>query len=107
MKNQKRFNDLEEKRRTNSKSIDLKNNLIKVNHHYNDDNKLGNKKINVNLKKPYIKKIIQNYDITQEDFSNCKDNKNISININTNNKILSNEKSENKDKDRNKSTKKI
>ena len=107
MKNQKRFNDLEEKRRTNSKSIDLKNNLIKVNHHYNDDNKLRNKRINVNLKKPYIKKIIQNYDITQEDFSNYKDNKNISIIINNNNKKLSNEKNENKDKDRNKSTKKI
>ena len=107
MKNQKKFNDLEEKRRTNSKSIDLKNNLIKVNHHYNDDNKLRNKRINVNLQKPYIKKVIQNYDITQEDFSNCKDNKNISININSNNKILSDEKNENKDRDRNKSTKKI
>jgi hypothetical protein len=70
---------------------------------------LRNKRINVNLHKPYIKKIIQNYDITQEDYSNYKDNKNISINININNKTLYDEKSKNKDrdKDRNKSTKKI
>ena len=109
MKNKKRNDDLEEKKRTNSKSIDLKNNLIKVNHYHNGDNKLRNKRINVNLQKPYIKKIIQNYDITQEDFSNYKDNKNISINININNKTLYDEKSKNKDKDkdRNKSTKKI
>ena len=109
MKNKKRNDDLEEKKRTNSKSIDLKNNLIKVNHYHNDDNKLRNKRINVNLQKPYIKKIIQNYDITQEDFSNYKDNKNISINININNKTLYDEKSKNKDndKDSNKSTKKI
>ena len=107
MKNQKRFNDLEEKRRTNSKSIDLKNNLIKVNHYYNGDNKLRNKRINVNMKKPYIKKIIQNYDITQEDYINNKDNKNMSINININNKTLCDERNKNKDQDKNKSTKKI
>ena len=107
MKNKQRNDDLEEKTRTNSKSIDLKKNLIKVNHYHNGDNKLRNKRINVNLQRPYIKKIIQNYDITQEDYSKYKDNKNISINININNKTLCNEKSKNKDKDRNKSTKKI
>ena len=107
MKNKKRNDDLDAKTRTNSKSIDLKKNLIKVNHYHNGDNKLRNKRINVNLQRPYIKKIIQNYDITQEDYSNYKDNKNISINININNKTLCNEKSKNKDKDRNKSTKKI
>ena len=107
MRNKKRNDDLEEKRRTNSKSIDLKANLIKVNHYYNGDPKLRNKRINVNLQRPYIKKIIQNYDITQEDYSNYKDNKNISININLNNKLSCNDKNENKDKERNKSTKKI
>ena len=107
MKNKKRIDDLEEKKRTNSKSIDLKNNLIKVNHNYIGDIRLRNKRINANLQRPYIKKIIQNYDITQEDYSNFRDNKNISININLNNKTLCDESNKDKDKDRDKSTKRI
>ena len=57
------------------------------------------------MEKPYIKKIVQNYDKAQEDSNRCKDNKNININININNKILCEEP--NDYRDRTKPTKKI
>ena len=83
---------------TNSNSIDTKRNKKKIN-----NNNLVN--LNKNLVKPYIKKIVQNYDKAQEDNNRCKDNKNININININNKILY--EGPNDYKDRTKPTKKI
>ena len=59
------------------------------------------KKINKKIVKPYIKKIIQNYDKNQEEINNntrIKDNKNININININNKILYDNSNNYKDK---------
>ena len=58
------------------------------------------KKIN-KIVKPYIKKIIQNYDKNQEENiinNKVKDNKNININININNKILYDNSNNYKDK---------
>ena len=58
---------------SNSKNKYLKRNNVKK--------KLKN---NINLSKPYIKKVIQNYEKIQDD----NNKKNININININNKIL-------------------
>ena len=56
-------------------------------------------KINKKIVKPYIKKIIQNYDKNQEEnITRIKDNKNININININNKILYDNSNNYKDK---------
>ena len=71
----------------------------------NIDKKKKNKKNNKNMVKPYIKKIIQNYDKCQEDNNRLKDNKNININININNKILY--ENSNNYKDKTLTTKKI
>ncbi len=79
---------------TNSNSIDAKNNK----------NKKNNNLINNNKNKPYIKKIVQNYDRAQEEKNRWRDNKNININININNKILY--EGSNNYKDKTKATKK-
>ena len=60
--------------------------------------KKNNNLVNNNKNKPYIKKIVQNYDRAQEEKNRWKDNKNININININNKILYEGSSNYKDK---------
>ena len=107
IKNKKKIDDSEERLNKNeSNSIDKKN-IIKVNNNNNLISKKHNNNTNTgNVVKPYVKKIIQNYECTQEDNNKLRDKKNLNININ--NKILYDEKNDkNKNKDRNKSTKKI
>ena len=81
---------------TNSNSIDTKKNKKRNNNIINT---------NKNIKKPYIKKIVQNYDRPQEEKNRWRDNKNININININNKILY--EGPNNYKDKSKASKKI
>ena len=84
IKNKKRFDGSEEGLTTNSNSIDArknKNNIILT-------NKKNNK--NINMAKPYIKKIIQNYDKNTND-----DNKR------NMNKILYEKTNRNRDRDKN------
>ena len=92
IQSQKRFGESEEIIVNHSNSIDPKKRNGK-------DNK------NKNLERPYIKKIVQNYDKAPEENNKIKENKNININININNKIMYGE--ENNYKDKTQTTKKI
>ena len=99
LNNKKIIDVSEEKMRKNSKSIDKNKNIIKV-----GINNLSNSKTKTNELKPYVKKIVHNFEGTQEDNSRFKDKKNINININISNKILY--EGNVKHKERNKSSKK-
>ena len=102
IKNKKRFDGSEEGLTTNSNSIDAKKNNIKNNINLLTKNNLNKK---INFAKPYIKKIIQNYDKPQMD----DNKKNININININNKILYDNShiEPNRHRERNRNIKKI
>ena len=86
IKNIKRFEGSEEETSTNSKKKYLKN------------------KNKTNFRRPYIKKIVQNYEKNPEEKNKIKENSNKKINLNVKNKVL-NGGINNKDKTQN--TKKI
>ena len=95
VKNGKRYDGSEEglTTKSNSNSIEAKRNNFK-------ESNIVIKNKNIKINKPYIKKVIQNYEKIQD-----VSKKNININININNKILYGGTI--RHKDRNKSSKKI